>query len=187
MLRLIDFLLSFNYQLSGEVAFHVDLLKKMRFATNWGVEIFKICQFSRRIQTLSWKWTRRGYNGGGAQDPSPSMSPWLYKCGNIYSNNKATRSRESIVSRIKHCCSQVAFAYVPLTYEQYSKDIIERLYAFYSNLWEHWPPYGVTMIYLILFEIPCINMRNIYPKGSKGVINRKITYFMVVYEGQGKI
>jgi len=36
MLRLIDFLLSFNYQLSGEVAFHVDLLKKMRFATNWG-------------------------------------------------------------------------------------------------------------------------------------------------------
>jgi len=43
------------------------------------------------------------------------------------------------------------------------------------------------MIYLILLEIPGINMRNIYPKGSKGVINRKITYFMVVYEGQGKI
>ena len=40
MLNLIEFLLSFNYQLSGEVAFHVDLLKKMRFATNWGVEIF---------------------------------------------------------------------------------------------------------------------------------------------------
>jgi hypothetical protein len=30
-------------------------------------------------------------------------------------------------------------------------------------------------------------MRNIYPKGSKGVVNRKKTYFMVVYEGQGKI
>lgn len=36
MLSLIEFLLSFNYQLSGEVAFHVDLLKRMRFATNWG-------------------------------------------------------------------------------------------------------------------------------------------------------
>jgi len=30
-------------------------------------------------------------------------------------------------------------------------------------------------------------MRNIYSKGSKEVSNRKITYFMVVYEGQGKI
>lgn len=36
MMRLIDFLLGFKYQLSGEVAFHVDLLKRMRFATNWG-------------------------------------------------------------------------------------------------------------------------------------------------------
>ncbi|MBW1869527.1 MAG: hypothetical protein JRI73_09625, partial [Deltaproteobacteria bacterium] len=32
MLNLIQFLLGFNYQLSGEVVFHVDLLKKMRFA-----------------------------------------------------------------------------------------------------------------------------------------------------------
>jgi len=30
-------------------------------------------------------------------------------------------------------------------------------------------------------------MRNIYKKGSKVVVNRKKTYFMVVYEGQGKI
>jgi glucosyl-3-phosphoglycerate synthase len=48
MLRLIDFLLSFNYQLSGEVAFHVDLLKKMRFATNWGVEIFTLIEVYRK-------------------------------------------------------------------------------------------------------------------------------------------
>jgi hypothetical protein len=30
-------------------------------------------------------------------------------------------------------------------------------------------------------------MRNIYPKGLKGVNNRKKMYFMVVYEGQDKI
>ncbi len=48
MLRLIDFLLGFNYQLSGEVAFHVDLLKKMRFATNWGVEIFTLIEVYRK-------------------------------------------------------------------------------------------------------------------------------------------
>jgi len=48
MLRLIDFLLGFHYQLSGEVAFHVDLLKKMRFATNWGVEIFTLIEVYRK-------------------------------------------------------------------------------------------------------------------------------------------
>ena len=51
MLRLIDFLLSFNYQLSGEVAFHVDLLKKMRFATNWGVEVFTLIEVYRKASS----------------------------------------------------------------------------------------------------------------------------------------
>jgi len=48
MLSLIQFLLDFNYQLSGEVAFHVDLLKRMRFATNWGVEIFTLIEVYRK-------------------------------------------------------------------------------------------------------------------------------------------
>ena len=51
MLRLIDFLLGFHYQLSGEVAFHVDLLKKMRFATNWGVEIFTLIEVYRKASS----------------------------------------------------------------------------------------------------------------------------------------
>lgn len=51
MLHLIDFLLNFNYQLSGEVAFHVDLLKKMRFATNWGVEIFTLIEVYRKASS----------------------------------------------------------------------------------------------------------------------------------------
>lgn len=53
MLRLIDFLLGFYYQLSGEVAFHVDLLKKMRFATNWGVEIFTLIEVYRKASSPS--------------------------------------------------------------------------------------------------------------------------------------
>jgi glucosyl-3-phosphoglycerate synthase len=53
MLRLIDFLLGFHYQLSGEVAFHVDLLKKMRFATNWGVEIFTLIEVYRKASTAA--------------------------------------------------------------------------------------------------------------------------------------
>jgi glucosyl-3-phosphoglycerate synthase len=51
MLHLIDFLLNFNYQLSGEVAFHVDLLKRMRFATNWGVEIFTLIEVYRKASS----------------------------------------------------------------------------------------------------------------------------------------
>jgi len=51
MLGLIDFLLGFNYQLSGEVAFHVNLLKKMRFATNWGVEIFTLIEVFRKASS----------------------------------------------------------------------------------------------------------------------------------------
>ena len=53
MLRLIDFLLGFQYQLSGEVAFHVDLLRKMRFATNWGVEIFTLIEVYRKASSAA--------------------------------------------------------------------------------------------------------------------------------------
>jgi len=51
VLRLIEFLLGFHYQLSGEVAFHVDLLKRMRFATNWGVEIFTLIEVYRKASS----------------------------------------------------------------------------------------------------------------------------------------
>lgn len=53
MLRLIEFLLGFHYQLSGEVAFHIDLLKRMRFATNWGVEIFTLIEVFRKASSTA--------------------------------------------------------------------------------------------------------------------------------------
>jgi glucosyl-3-phosphoglycerate synthase len=53
MLPIIEFLLGFHYQLSGEVAFHVDLLKKMRFATNWGVEIFTLIEVYRKASSTA--------------------------------------------------------------------------------------------------------------------------------------
>ena len=53
ILGLIDFLLGFNYQLSGEVAFDVDLLKRMRFATNWGVEIFTLIEVYRKASSVA--------------------------------------------------------------------------------------------------------------------------------------
>ncbi|WP_028326158.1 hypothetical protein [Desulfatirhabdium butyrativorans] len=51
MLGLIHFLMQFHYQLSGEVAFSADLLRRMRFATNWGAEIFTLIEVYRKASS----------------------------------------------------------------------------------------------------------------------------------------
>jgi glucosyl-3-phosphoglycerate synthase len=53
MLGMIDFLLQFDYQLSGEVAFRADLLKKMRFSANWGAEIFTLIEIYRKASSAA--------------------------------------------------------------------------------------------------------------------------------------
>jgi glucosyl-3-phosphoglycerate synthase len=53
VLRLVDFLLNFNYQLSGEVVFESQLLQRMHFATNWGVEIFTLIEVFRKASNIA--------------------------------------------------------------------------------------------------------------------------------------
>jgi glucosyl-3-phosphoglycerate synthase len=53
MIRLIDFLLSFNYQLSGEVAIETNLLKRMRYASHWGIEIFTLIEVWRKATQVA--------------------------------------------------------------------------------------------------------------------------------------
>ncbi|MCE5275145.1 MAG: hypothetical protein ABFD70_01355 [Syntrophaceae bacterium] len=53
VLRLVDFLLNFNYQLSGEVVFDAQLLKRMQFATDWGVEIFTLIEVYRKATSCA--------------------------------------------------------------------------------------------------------------------------------------
>jgi len=53
MLGMIDFLLQFDYQLSGEIAFRSDLLRKMRFSTNWGAEIFTLIEIYRKASSAA--------------------------------------------------------------------------------------------------------------------------------------
>jgi len=48
MLRLIDFLSLFNYQLSGEVVMQRDLMVRMRVALDWGIEIFTLIEVYRK-------------------------------------------------------------------------------------------------------------------------------------------
>ena len=74
MLHLIEFLLGFNYQLSGEVAFHVDLLKRMRFATNWGVEIFTLIEVYRKASSTAQVMFSEGPFEHKHQNSSPKDS-----------------------------------------------------------------------------------------------------------------
>lgn len=53
ILRLVDFLLHFHYQLSGEVVFDSQLLKRMHFAMNWGVEIFTLIEAYRKAGNIA--------------------------------------------------------------------------------------------------------------------------------------
>jgi len=53
MVRLIDFLLSFNYQLSGEVVMDASLLKRLRYASHWGIEIFTLIEAWRKANQVA--------------------------------------------------------------------------------------------------------------------------------------
>jgi glucosyl-3-phosphoglycerate synthase len=53
VLRIVDYLINFHYQLSGEVAFENSLLRRMHFATNWGVEIFTLIEVYRKASTIA--------------------------------------------------------------------------------------------------------------------------------------
>lgn len=71
MLRLIDFLLSFNYQLSGEVVLDMDLLKRVRYASHWGIEIFTLIEAWRKAnQVAQVEFTKEAFDHKH-QDVSP--------------------------------------------------------------------------------------------------------------------
>ena len=63
MLRLVDFLLSFDYQLSGEVAMDMWLLRKMRYSLDWGVEIFTLIEVFRKASHVAQvEFTRKSFD-----------------------------------------------------------------------------------------------------------------------------
>ncbi len=71
MMRLIDFLLSFNYQLSGEVVLDVSLLKRFRYASHWGIEIFTLIEAWRKANQVAQVEFTRGAFDHKHQEPSP--------------------------------------------------------------------------------------------------------------------
>ncbi|MDY6990893.1 MAG: hypothetical protein SWQ30_22860 [Thermodesulfobacteriota bacterium] len=61
MLRIIDFLLLFNYQLSGEVVIDIELLSRMKYSLNWGVEILTLIEAYRKANQIAQVEFARGY------------------------------------------------------------------------------------------------------------------------------
>ncbi len=53
MLHIIDFLLLFHYQLSGEIVINVNLLRRMRYSLNWGVEILTLIEAYRKANQIA--------------------------------------------------------------------------------------------------------------------------------------
>jgi len=61
MLRIIDFLLLFNYQLSGEFVIDIELLQRMKYTLNWGVEILTLIEAYRKASQIAQVEFTKGY------------------------------------------------------------------------------------------------------------------------------
>lgn len=61
MLRIIDYLLLFNYQLSGEVVIQTELLQRMKYTLNWGVEILTLIEAYRKANQIAQVEFTKGY------------------------------------------------------------------------------------------------------------------------------
>ena len=133
MLRLIDFLLGFNYQLSGEVAFHVDLLKKMRFATNWGVEIFTLIEVYRKASTSAQVMFSEGHFDHKHQEVSRDDSA---KGLNRMAVDIVTTLMNALVIEEGLDISDTFFRDLAITYRAVAEEMIKKYSddASFSNL-----------------------------------------------------
>lgn len=122
-LRLVDFLLSFDYQLSGEVVFDAWLLKKCRYALDWGVEIFTLIEVWRKASAVAQvEFTRRGFEHKhqkvSKQDPSAGLH----------------RMARDIINTMLHALiveeglgvGEEFFRDLALTYESIAEEIIKK-------------------------------------------------------------
>lgn len=77
---LIDYLLTFKYQLSGEVAFSADLLRRTRFATDWGVEIYTLIEAHRKAASICQvHFSSQPFDHKHQDIPADNNSPGLHR------------------------------------------------------------------------------------------------------------
>ncbi len=123
MTRLVDFLLSFDYQLSGEVALELWLLKKLRYSMDWGVEVFTLIEaFRNSPQVAQVEFTRGRFDHKhqrvSVDDPGAGLH----------------RMALDIVSTLMHALiveeglevGEEFFRDLALTYESIAEDAVKR-------------------------------------------------------------
>ncbi len=123
MMRIIDFLLSFYYQLSGEVVIDMELLRRMRYALDWGVEIFTLIEVFRKAPMVAQVEFTRGnfdhkHQRVSKQDPERGLH----------------RMALDIISTLLHALiveeglevGEEFFRDLALTYESIAEDIIKK-------------------------------------------------------------
>jgi glucosyl-3-phosphoglycerate synthase len=124
MLRLIDFLSLFNYQLSGEIVISQELMQRMRVALNWGIEIFTLIEVYRKanqnqVAQVDFSHTAfehkhqkvSGKSTGGLQKMSMDI---------IYTLLNALIIEEGLA------VSEHFFRDLAITYESIAKDLIKK-------------------------------------------------------------
>ncbi len=124
MLRLIDFLSLFNYQLSGEIVISTELMQRMRVALNWGIEIFTLIEVYRKanqnqVAQVDFSHTAfehkhqkvSGKSTGGLQKMSMDI---------IYTLLNALIIEEGLA------VSEHFFRDLAITYESIAKDLIKK-------------------------------------------------------------
>ncbi len=124
MLRLIDFLSLFNYQLSGEIVISRELMQRMRVALNWGIEIFTLIEVYRKanqnqVAQVDFSHTAfehkhqkvSGKSTGGLQKMSMDI---------IYTLLNALIIEEGLA------VSEHFFRDLAITYESIAKDLIKK-------------------------------------------------------------
>lgn len=123
MLRLVDFLLSFDYQLSGEVVADMWLLKKMRYALDWGVEIFTLIEVFRKApQVAQVEFTRRGFDHKHQRVSSDDPSAGLHRM----SLDIITTLLHALIVEEGLEVGEEFFRDLALTYESIAEDTIKR-------------------------------------------------------------
>lgn len=125
VLRLIDFILSFNYQLSGEVVIDMDLLKRLRFSQNWGIEIFTLIEVYRKAnqnQVAQVEFTRDPFEHKHQKVSIDDPSKGLHKMGIdiIFTLLNALIIEEGLE------ISETFFRDVALTYSAIAEELIKK-------------------------------------------------------------
>jgi glucosyl-3-phosphoglycerate synthase len=123
MLHIIDFLLLFHYQLSGEVAMSVNLLRRIRYSLNWGVEILTLIEAYRKANQIAQvEFTRTYFDHKHQKLSSSNADKGLHK---MSSDILSTLLNALIVEEGLEVSSHF-FRDLALTYRSVAEELIKK-------------------------------------------------------------